>query len=112
MSMFKNTFYNIVLNVQKMSIFKSRSHIKNMFGFDKRFMSSKNDVVSNFIHVFAKMDGILITLYVISKNIHVSKNIRQFILFLKFENLYLYLYLLIKQGPFLRFFYPFTIDFF
>ena len=81
---FKKTLYNIVLNVQKMSIFKSRSHIKNMFGFDKRFMSSKNDVVSNFIHVFAKMDGILITLYVISKNIHVSKNIRQFIIIIIF----------------------------
>ena len=58
MSAFENIFDKFVLNVQNM--FRFQKLVTNILkGFDKRFMSAENDVVSNFGLVFCKMYGIL-----------------------------------------------------
>ena len=58
MSAFENIFDKFVLNVQNM--FPFQKLVTNILkGFDKRFMSAENDVVSNFGLVFCEMYGVL-----------------------------------------------------
>src|SRR4051812_33468991 len=87
MSTVKNTFYKIVLNVQNIFRFQKSVQIKKCLCIDKWFIFSKNDVVSNCVHVFVRMDVKLKTLVVISKNVRVSKNIWQFVFLKKFKKI-------------------------